>query len=72
MEALRFLTALLVKCQQSLNQEDLLVVGPMISNFGEILSDGSEHCVSVEVCPRSEFDVAGKDGQGCNSVVFFS
>lgn len=44
----------------------------MIGNFGEILSDGSEHCVSVEVFSHSDFDIAGKTGQGCNVVVFFS
>ena len=85
LEALRFRTASLIKCQQRLIFEgnhyktahhgiphgDLLVVDLMISNFGKILSDGSKHCVSVEVFPHSEFDVAGKAGQGCNSVVFF-
>ena len=59
MEALRFLTAPLVKCQQGLifegkhgktthqgiNQRDLFVGGPMIGNLAKILSDGSEHCV---------------------------
>jgi hypothetical protein len=50
---------------------DLLVVGLMISNFGEILLDDSEHCVSVEVFSNSDFEVAGKADQGCNGVVFF-
>ena len=84
-EALRFRTASLIKCQQRLifegkhyktahhgiNHGDLFVVDPMISNFGKIFSDDSKHCVSVEVFPHSEFDVAGKAGQGCNSIVFF-
>ena len=73
-EALRFRTASLIKCQQRLifegnhckithhdiNHGELLVVGPIISNFGKIRSDGSAPYVSVEVCPHSDFDVAGR------------
>jgi len=33
-----------------------LLGGPMMGNLAKILSDGREHCVSVEVFPHSDFE----------------